>query len=358
MTVVSDQHAVFVLSFILFLAAPGGTDLEAEKDSTAIALDWQAPPACPRETEFIERLQRTVGRSLARRRDAAMRIAVAVEATASGEWIAQTRLQHGEDSVIQSTTARACTDVVDVAVLTTATFVLTHLDAAPSAEADPPPQDRPARLGVADERSLPVVGHVPPGTPTSTSRMQDEQVNPRAVEPKPKSSLHVAAWAHGGAVWGLGPRWGGLVGAGVALGPPLLSFEFAGHYRFGTDSASIQGIYLRGRSAFATAVALWAPQIRRLGLRLGAGIGLGAAVADGRGDLSVRHRDATLWIAAVAQAGLLWPLSHRLALRLMASVTVGRRPAFFVQTPSDDLVFRAYPRVAGLLTIGVHFSLR
>lgn len=314
---------------------------------------WSVPPACPSEAEFVEHLHAIVGRTLARTTNVPWSIAVTVARQGAGPWQAQVELLHDDARELQGVTAPTCAEVLDVAVVVAATFVLATFDGeAPGMETIPKP---------AEERD---VAPSPTTRPVS-AQPRNDRARPtrgsrdRGRAPRPWAApLRAEWWAHGGPVLGWGPGWSGFVGGGIGLGARTVRVELGGHYRFATDTPASEGVYARSRLAFATATLLWAPVRRRTAFRLGAGATVGAALAEGRGNLDPALRDSVVWAGGLVQGGFVHWFDRRFGMRVMLLGTAGTRPLFLVATPRGDKHFRAAPQFAGALAVGIHFSLR
>jgi len=321
--------------FWILLMTPAGA-LGHGEGSTEIEVRWQAPAECPSDAAFVEHLRDTVANTLERGSGDVLSVEALVTTHGQDDWNAHMELQYAGSDEVLEIAAPTCDDLLEVSVLAAATFVLTAVERREEAEGEPASEESPGAM-----------------PPPEAAKGRRDGTSRRA------SRLRAKLWVHGGPAFGLGPGWSGLVGGGVGLGAGAFEVELGGHFRFATDSAPNDAdYYFRSSMAFASTVALWAPTRGRVGFRLGGGVGLGAALAEGRGDLDPALRDSAFWAAGLIQAGVVGNVTRRFAVRVMVFGSAGMSPSFVVQTPGGEETLRAAPTLGGFLTLGIHFSIR
>jgi hypothetical protein len=272
---------------------------------------WSAPAACPRRTRLIAAITADLGRPLAPADADALTAHAAASRRADGRWqLALTIEPRAAAAVERSMIADECALLVDAAALMIAAAIDPELGAGtPTAS---PTSREPSGIPLA----------IPAPEPTRTSALPPisaPSTKPAAKPPRPlRGTLAVAAALDTGAL--PRPAGGLLVRAGLLT--RRLRVELGAVHWF-TQRVEIAGTTASADLRLTAAQLQACPRLiyRRLEVPLCAGLELGAMHGAGHG-LALTSTDRRTWLAALADARLLWAPLARLALGVELGLAV------------------------------------
>lgn len=311
---------------------------------------WQVPPECPPVDALHAGIERSLG-GLDGVRHTAVQVGVQIAALAGPRYRLALSLDAGDGWSERILTTDRCPDAVDTAAWLVAIAIDVRAGdpaAIPTTEPEPaiipppvvtPPDDPPA---VLPEPPAP-----PSTSPNSTAPLADPigDAEPGANSPipaPPRSPLHLDLWAGGGLGLGVLPRIAPTAGLGLTLLGPRWAVELSGHYwatRRIPLGSQIGGRFTHGHAALRGCGAWERGRVR---VPVCGGLAFGAVTGEGTGELTPRLA-RSLWIGALAGAGVRVRLVPRVGLLVHAEAVFGLRRPGFLLLPASEPAFRPAP---------------
>ena len=305
---------------------------------------WSAPAACPTRTRLIAAITADLGRPLAPADADALTARAAASRRSDGRWqLSLTIEPRAAAAVERSVIADECALLVDAAALMIAAAIDPELGAGtPTAS---PTSREPSGIPLAIPAPEPTRASVPPPIPAPTTKP--------ATKPRPlRATLAVAAALDTGAL--PRPAGGLLVRAGLLT--RRLRVELGAVHWF-TQRVEIAGTTASADLRLTAAQLQACPRLiyKQLEVPLCAGLELGAMHGAGHG-LALTSTDRRTWLAALADARLLWAPLARLALGVELGLAVPLLiTRFHVGGLAGDLHRAAPAAFRGALTIELRF---
>jgi hypothetical protein len=329
----------------------GTAPAEAEAPTpVSVALDWQAPAACPDGAHVAATIARLVGRPVETTSQSPTRARAVVRARGEG-FVLELWARHGDAEDRRTIHAPHCAALADATALVLA-VALRPLDVVAALS---------PRAPLAADDSLAVE---PPSVPPVVAAAAGVRTDPRSradhptSEPSPTPARATAL--QGALAATIGPGLGVLPGvaaelrAAAALRGRGWRVEATGMYWFPRVSPSTSTLAVEvglGGGGLRGCAEL---RRRRLEVPLCAGAELGAMRGRGRGSGVLPRASSSLWAAVHAGPGITWALGSWVALRLSVDAIVAlRQPAFDLRVAGERReLFRA-PPVGGRAALGI-----
>lgn len=304
---------------------------------------WSAPASCPARSELLAAIAADLGRPLAASDAATLTARAAAKRRRDGRWQLSLTLEpRAAAPVARTMIADECALLVDAAALMIAAAIDPELGTG----------TRPATPTSRDPTDIPLAIPAPEASPVPPPPAPEPTTTPTPNPPRLRATLAASAALDTGAL----PRPAGGLQLRAGLLTRRLRVELAAIHWF-TQRVEISGTTASADLRLTAAQLQACPRLlhKRLEVPLCAGLELGAMHGAGHG-LALTSTDRRPWLAALADARLLWAPRPRLALGLELGLAVPLLATrFHVGGVPGDLHRAAPAAFRGALTIELRF---